>query len=207
MRVAVVGGTGPFGTALARRLRDRVGYEVVIGSRDAQRAEAAAAEIGVEGAANEDAVRGAALVVLATKADAALDTARSLREAIGTTPVLSVASELRVTPEGVFPCTDATALAERIQAELDAPVTAGLHSLAASSLGGDDAPDEDAFVCGDDAEAKALALELAEQVTAGRAVDAGPLASARALEGLTAVLVSVNKRYRVHAGLKVTGLG
>ena len=206
MRVAVVGGTGPFGTALARRLGGAAGYEVVIGSRDAERAEATASEIGVEGAANEDAVRGADLVVLATKADAALDTARSLREAIGMTPVLSVASELRVTPEGVFPCTDATALAERIQAELDAPVVAGLHSLAASSLGGDEAPDEDAFVCGDDADAKRLALELAEQVTAGRAVDAGPLASARALEGLTAVLVSVNKRYRVHAGLKVTGL-
>lgn len=207
MRVAVVGGTGPFGTALAKRLRDAPGHEVVIGSRDAARAAAAAEEVGVEGAANEDAVRAADLVVLATKADAALDTARSLREAIGRTPVLSVASELRVTPEGVFPCTDATALAERIQAELDAPVVAGLHSLAASSLGGDAAPDEDAFVCGDDAEAKALALELAEQVTAGRAVDAGPLASARALEGLTAVLVSVNKRYRAHAGLKVTGLG
>jgi NADPH-dependent F420 reductase len=207
VRVAVVGGTGPFGTALATRLRDAAGYEVVIGSRDAERAAAAAVEIGVDGAANEDAVRGADLVVLATKADAVLDTARNLREAIGTTPVLSVASELRVTPEGVFPCTDATALAERIQAELDAPVVAGLHSLAASSLGGDEAPDEDAFVCGDDAEAKALALELAAQVTAGRAVDAGPLASARALEGLTAVLVSVNKRYRAHAGLKVTGLG
>ena len=81
-----------------------------------------------------------------------------------------------------------------------------LRPLAASSLGGDEAPDEDAFVCGDDADAKRLALELAEQVTAGRAVDAGPLASARALEGLTAVLVSVNKRYRAHAGLKVTGL-
>ena len=207
MRVAVVGGTGPFGTALATRLREKAGYEVVIGSRDAGRAGATAAEIGVEGAANDDAVRGADLVVLATKADAALDTARGLRGAIGATPVLSVASELRVTPEGVFPCTDATSLAERIQAELDGPVTAGLHSLAASSLGGAEPPDEDVFVCGDDADAKALALELAEQVTAGRAVDAGPLASARALEGLTAVLVSVNKRYRVHAGLKVTGLG
>ena len=207
MRVAVVGGTGPFGTALATRLREKAGYEVVIGSRDAGRAGATAAEIGVEGAANDDAVRGADLVVLATKADAALDTARGLRGAIGATPVLSVASELRVTPEGVFPCTDATSLAERIQAKLDGPVTAGLHSLAASSLGGAEPPDEDAFVCGDHADAKALALELAEQVTAGRAVDAGPLASARALEGLTAVLVSVNKRYRVHAGLKVTGLG
>ena len=67
-------------------------------------------------------------------------------------------------------------------------------------------PDEDAFVCGDDAEAKALALELAEQLTAGRALDAGPLASARALEGLTAVIVNLNKRYRVHAGIRVTGL-
>ena len=140
MRVAVVGGTGPFGTALARRLRDAAGYEVVVGSREAQRAAAVAAQIGVEGAANEDAVRGADLVVLATKADAVIDTARGLRDAIGTTPVLSVASELRVTPEGVFPCTDATALAERIQAELDAPVVAGLHTLAASSLGGDEAP-------------------------------------------------------------------
>ena len=207
MRVAVVGGTGPFGIALATRLRDAAGYEVVIGSRDAERATTVAAEIGVAGATNDDAVRGAQLVVLATKADAALETARHLREAIGATPVLSVASELRVTPEGVFPCTGSTSLAERIRVELDAPVVAGLHSLAASSLGGDEAPDEDAFVCGDDAHAKTLALELAEQITVGRAIDAGPLASARALEGLTAVLVSVNKRYRVHAGLKVTGLG
>ena len=206
MRVAIVGGTGPFGTALATRLRQKDGYEVVIGSRDAERANAAASELGVEGAANEDAVRSADLVVLATKADAAIETARALRRAIGATPVLSVASELRVTAEGVFPCTDATSLAERIQLEVDAPVAAGLHSLAASSLGGSEAPNEDAFVCGNDADAKALGLELAEKVTAGRAVDAGPLASARALEGLTAVLVSVNKRYGAHAGLKVTGL-
>ncbi len=207
MRIAIVGGTGPFGTALAMRLRGVEGYEVVIGSRDAGRAEALAAGLGVEGAANEDAVRGADLVVLATKADAALDTIRSLREAIGSTPVLSVASELRFTSEGVLPCTDATSLAERVQTELDGPVVAGLHSLAASSLGGAEPPDEDAFVCGDDEDAKAMSLELAEQVTAGRAVDAGPLASARALEGLTAVLVDVNKRYKAHAGLKVTGLG
>jgi hypothetical protein len=207
VRVAIVGGTGPFGTALATRLRDTNDLELVIGSRDDGRAASVAADLGVAGTANQDAVRSADLVVLATKADAAIETARGLREAIGRTPVLSVASELRVTPQGVFPCTDASSLAERIQAELDAPVVAGLHSLAASSLGGSEPPDEDAFVCGDDARAKALALELAERITAGRAVDAGPLASARALEGLTAVLVSVNKLYRVHAGLKVTGLG
>jgi 8-hydroxy-5-deazaflavin:NADPH oxidoreductase len=205
VRVAVVGGTGPFGRALATRMRE-AGMEVVIGSRDSERALAVAAELGVEGAANQHAVRVVDLVVLATNADATLETARDLREDIGTTPVLSVASELRFTGAGVLPSPEASSLAERIQAELEGPVVAGLHSLAASTLGKEQAPDEDALVCGDDPEAKALALELAERITAGRAWDAGALQSARALEGLTAVIVSLNKRYRGHAGLKITGL-
>ncbi len=204
MRVAIVGGTGPFGTALARRLAGGA-HPVVIGSRDAGRAASAAAEVGADGATNADAVAGADLVVLATKAEAALPTARDLRAAIGETPVLCVASELRFASAGVLPSEDAASLAERVQAELDGPVLAGLHSLAAATLSAE-APDEDAFVCGDDAEAKALALELAALLVAGRALDAGPLASARALEGLTAVIVNLNKRYRGHAGIRVTGL-
>ncbi len=72
--VAIVGGTGPFGTALATRLRGA--HDVVLGSRDAARAEEAAKELGVEGATNDEAVREADLVVLATKAEAALETAR-----------------------------------------------------------------------------------------------------------------------------------
>ena len=205
MRVAVVGGTGPFGAALAIRLRE-AGAQVIIGSRDDVRAASVAAEYGVEGATNDQAVRTADLIVLAVKADAALDTARELRRAIGATPVLSVASELRFTPGGVLPSPDAASLAERVQEELDGPVLAGLHSLAAASLGAEDPPDEDAFVCGDDPDAKALALDLASRVVAGRALDAGPLASARALEGLTAVIVNLNKRYRAHAGIRVTGI-
>jgi len=205
VKIALIGGTGSFGTALAVRLRE-AGYEVVIGSRDAERAGAIARELGVEGATNEDAARAADLVVLATKADGAVETARSLRAAIGTTPVLSVAAELRFTKEGVRPTAEATSIAERIQDELDAPVVAGLHSLAASNLGGEEAPDEDTLVCGDDADAKTAALELAAKVTAGRAIDAGPLASARALEGMTAVIINVNKRYKAHAGLRVTGV-
>jgi len=205
VRVAIVGGTGPFGRALATRLKE-AGDEVVIGSREAARGADAAAELGVEGATNAEAVRRADLVVLATKADAALDTARDLREAIGTTPVLSVASELRITAGGVLPSPESTSIAERIQTELEGPVVAGLHSLAASNLGSEQPPDEDAFVCGDDAQAKGLALDLAGRVTSGRALDAGPLASARALEGLTAVIVNLNKRYRVHAGLRITGI-
>jgi predicted dinucleotide-binding enzyme len=114
--------------------------------------------------------------------------------------------ELRFTPSGALPSPEARSLAERIQDEVDAPVLAGLHSLAAATLAHDEPPDEDAFVCGNDAQAKELALELAASLVAGRALDAGPLASARALEGMTAVIVTLNKRYRGHAGIRVTGV-
>ncbi len=205
MRVAVVGGTGGFGLALAKRLAE-AGYEVVVGSRDAERAAAAAATVGVEGATNADACRAASLVILATKAEAAVATASGLRDAIGTTPVLSVAAELTFGPDGVSPTTEATSVAARIRDVVEGPVVAGLHSLAARNLGGDAPPEEDALVCGDDADAKAAVLELAGRITSGRAIDCGPLASARALEGLTAVIVNVNKRYKAHAGIRVTGV-
>jgi 8-hydroxy-5-deazaflavin:NADPH oxidoreductase len=204
MKIAVVGGTGDFGLALAQRLVE-AGEDVVIGSRDAGRAREKAAEVGAAGAANEDAVRGVDLVVLATKADAALPTAESLADAIGETPVLSVASELTFTKQGVFPTEDARSIAERMAGLLHGPVSAGLHSLAASSLAAGPA-DGDALVCGDDPAAKELALELAAKVVSGRALDAGPLASARALEGMTAVIVNINRRYKGHVGVRVVGL-
>ena len=204
MKIAILGGTGSFGRPLATRLKD-AGYDVLVGSRDAARGREAGAELGVGGGANEDVVREADLVVLAVKAEGALDTARELAGAIGSTPVLSVASHIRFTKEGVLPDPDAASLAERVQAVLAGPVVAGLHSVAAATLGDEEPPDEDALVCGDDAGAKALVLEVAAKIC-GRAVDAGPLASARALEGLTAVIVNVNKRYKAHAGIRVTGL-
>ena len=204
MKVAIIGGTGSFGRALAARLRS-LGEDVWIGSRDAERARERALELGVQGGTNEDVVKDVDLVVLATRADAALATAAVVGEALGATPLLSVASELHFSPEGVFPYAEARSLAERTQDLLRAPVVAGLHSLAARQLARG-RPDEDAFVCGDDANAKALALELAAKVVTGRALDAGPLASASALEGMTAVIVNLNKRYKGHAGLRVTGL-
>ena len=121
----------------------------------------------------------------------------ALAGALGTTPVLCVASDLR--------SKEPVSLAERTQERVQAPVVAGLHSLAAGKLA-HGRPDEDAFVCGDDGDAKALALELAAKVVAGRALDAGPLSRARVLEGLTAVIVSLNKRYKGHAGIRITGL-
>ena len=205
MKVAVVGGTGDFGLALAQRLAE-AGEHVVIGSRDAERARAKAVEAGAAaGAANADAVSGVDIVVLAVKADAALSTAADLVDAIGDTPVLSVASELRFTKTGAYPTEEQRSVAERTQELLRAPVVAGLHSLAAASLAHGKA-DGDALVCGDDEHAKELALALAGKVVAGRALDAGPLASARALEGMTAVIVNLNRRYRGHAGVRIVGL-
>ena len=204
MKVAVVGGTGKFGQAVAKRLVD-AGIEVAIGSRDAERARAAAEAIGATGANNDDAVRGVDLVVFAVNADAAVETARDLRQSIGSTPVLSVCAELEFGPGGVRPTAGPTSIAKRIEDELDAPVVAGLHSLAAANLAAAP-PDEDALVCGDDARAKELALVLAARLVSGKAVDCGPLASARALEGMTAVIVNVNKRYKAHAGLRVSGI-
>jgi NADPH-dependent F420 reductase len=197
VRVAIVGGTGDFGLALARRLVE-AGDDVVLGSRDPARAQEKAEEVGAAGgAANADAVAGVDLVVLATNASASLETAADLAGAIGATPVLSVASDLRSTEQ--------RSLAERTQELLAGPVVAGLQSLAAGKLA-EGRPDEDAFVCGDDADAKALALDLAAKVVAGRALDAGPLSRARVLEGLTGLIVSLNKRYKGHAGIRVTGL-
>lgn len=205
MKVAVVGGTGDFGLALAQRLAE-AGDEVVIGSRDAERARSKAAEAGAAGGTtNADAVRGVDIVVLAVKAEAAIPTATELADAIGRTPVLSVASELRFTKSGIHPTDDDRSVAERTQDVLHGPVAAGLHSLAAVSLAGGKA-EGDALVCGDDPLAKDLALELAAKVIAGRALDAGPLSSARALEGMTAVIVNLNRRYKGHAGVRIVGL-
>ena len=205
MKIAIVGGTGAFGRALAARLR-LLGEEVWIGSRDAQRGKERAIELGVEGGSNEEAVQGADLVVLATKSNAALETGASLAEAIGETPVLCVASDLRFTDIGIVPGLEAGSLAEKLAELLRAPVASGLQTVSAIDLSGPEPPDQDALICGDDPRAKQVALELAGRLVAGRAVDAGPLANSRALEGMTAVILNVNKEYGVHAGLRLTGL-
>ena len=205
MRIAIVGGTGSFGRALAERLH-ALGEEIVIGSRDPSRATEIAAVIGVEGAVNEDAVQGVDLAVLAVRSNAALETARALAPALGMTPLLSVASDLTFTDRGVLPGRQTYSLAEHVDRIVDGPVAAGLQSLAAVHLTQLEPPEEDVLVCGDDPRAKEPSLELAGRLIRGRAVDAGPLANARALEGMTAVILNVNRRYKAHAGIRLVGL-
>jgi 8-hydroxy-5-deazaflavin:NADPH oxidoreductase len=205
MKVGIVGGTGAFGRALARRLRS-LGFDVTIGSRDVQRGWERAVELGVQGGSNYDAVRGADLVVLATKSNATLDTARELADAIGDTPVLCVASDVVFTDDGVLPGRETRSLAEELARTIRAPVASGLQSVSAVELSRNELLDQDALVCGDVQHAKELALELAGKLVSGRAIDVGPLANSRALEALTAVILNVNKQYKAHAGLRITGL-
>ena len=205
MKIAIVGGTGTFGRALARKLR-LLGEEVYIGSRDAQRAKERALEIGVKGDSNEHVVKGVDLVVLATKSNAAIETGAALADAIGDTPVLCVASDLRFTDIGIVPGLEEGSLAENLAKLIRAPVASGLQTVSAIDLSSSEPPDLDALICGDDPGVKKLVLELAGRLVGGRAVDVGPLANSRALEGMTAVILNVNKEFGVHAGLRLTGL-
>jgi NADPH-dependent F420 reductase len=160
----------------------------------------------VEGATNEDAVNGADLVVLAVRSNAALETARALAPALGTTPLLCVASDLTFSDNGVLPGRSTYSLAEHVAGIVDAPVAAGLQTVPAAHLTQPEPPEQDALICGDDPRAKELSLELAARLVGGRAIDAGPLANARALEGMTAVILNVNRRYKAHAGIRLVGL-
>jgi NADPH-dependent F420 reductase len=203
MKVAIVGGTGAFGRALAQRLAEIGEDEIVVGSRDEERALSAAGDLGVGGARNDNAVRDVDLVILAVKSDATLETAAELTAAIGNTPVLCVASDLRFTDDGVLPGRHQGSLAEEVARIVRAPVASGFQSFAAANvIHGDPG---DALIAGEDSEAKQLAIELAGRLGA-RAVDVGQLANSRALEGMTSVILNVNKRYKAHAGIRLTGI-
>jgi NADPH-dependent F420 reductase len=204
VKVAIIGGTGAFGRALAKRLHELGKDEVFVGSRDAERAKTTAAELGIAGGGrNADVVADADLVVLAVKSNATLETAKELAAAIAATPILCVASDLRFTKEGVLPGRHQGSLAEEVARIVRAPVASGLQSFAAVNLIEGDPGD--ALICGGEDRAKELSLELAGRV-AGRAIDVGPLENSRALEGMTAVILNVNKRYKAHAGIRLTGL-
>jgi 8-hydroxy-5-deazaflavin:NADPH oxidoreductase len=202
MKVAILG-TGKFGRALAIRLVE-AGDEVVIGSRDEERAREVAAELGTRGERNEAAAAAGELIVLAVPAEVAVSTAQALRSLLAA-PVLSVAAELEFAGGTARPAPRSMSIAEAVSEIVNVPVVAGLHTIAARRLE-KSRPEEDAFVCGNDPDAKALARQMTQRVVSGRALDAGPLQTARALEAMTAVLLNLNRDYKTHTGLRVTGL-
>jgi NADPH-dependent F420 reductase len=215
VKLGFIGGTGPEGKGLAYRLA-LAGHDVVIGSRVLDRAEAVAGEIAgrvsgvsVQGAENLEAARRAEVVVLTVPFAAQAGTLPALREAIGGKVTVSTAvpmsfdggrAAMVAVPEG--------SAAEQAQALLpDARVVAAFQNLGAAKLWDGDLPlEQDAIVCGDNADAKQQVMDLAEQIRGARAVDGGKLSGSRYVEGITVLLVSINRRYKTLAGVRVVGV-
>ncbi len=215
MIVAILGGTGKEATGLALRWA-RAGHEILIGSRSAERAFERARELArlvpgglFDGRSNERASRESELVVVAVPHGGHRALLTELKPALAGKIVLETVVPLDFAGPRLYAPPPEGSSAEEARAVLgpEARVVAGLHALAAHELASlDHALDADVLVCGDDAEAKATAMRLIEDLRV-RALDAGPLTMAPILEGLTAVMVQLNRRYRSRAAaLRITGI-
>jgi NADPH-dependent F420 reductase len=219
--IAVVGGTGPQGRGLAYRFA-RHGHPVVLGSRDPGRAADVADEVvtrlkeagvssppAVTGASNCDAVAGADVVVIAVPWQGHDELVASLAEGLAGKLLISCVNPLgfdKAGPHGLDVPESAAESAARLVPT--ARVVGAFHHVSAVSLWSDEhyLDHEDVLVVGDDPEAKAWVAMLARTVTGRDGVDAGALRLARQLEPLTAVLISINKRYRIRSGIRISGL-
>jgi NADPH-dependent F420 reductase len=219
-RIAVMGGTGPQGKGLGYRFA-RHGHSVVIGSRSAEKAVPVAEEVSarlegvtgagtVTGAANADACADADVVLLAVPYDGHDELVASLPLAGKT--VISCVNPLAFDKRGAYGRVidggegSAAESAQRIAPESE--VVGAFHHVSAVNLWGDDEflDHEDILVVGDSVEAKAVAIELARTVTGRDGIDAGKLRLARQLEPLTAVLISINRKYKTQSGIRISGL-
>lgn len=214
--VAVLGGTGNEGPGLALRWAKSGQYEVIIGSRQAEKAERVAAELNqklgqnlLRGLANEAAAQAAEICVMTVPYSAQGPTLTALRELLQGKILIDVTVPLqppKVSHVHVPPGGSAGQEAQAILGEGVRVVSAFQNIGAAHLAEGDSHIDCDVLVCGDDKEAKAEAIALAE--AAGmRGIDAGPLKNGVVVEGLTAILIGINIRHKVKgAGIKITGI-
>jgi 8-hydroxy-5-deazaflavin:NADPH oxidoreductase len=220
--IAIIGGSGAEGTGLALRWA-RAGERIVIGSRDAERAKAAAAAIreraGVSasdqviGAENADAAANAEIVVVTVPFTSQAITLKSIKERLRPGTVLvdttvPLAAGIGGSPTrtlGVWQGSAAEQAAEIVGKEI--LVASTFHHLSAEKLDADAPMDCDAIICSNHETARARAAELAEKIPGVRAINGGRLENARTLELMTALLIAINVRYKVHdAGFRVTGL-
>jgi NADPH-dependent F420 reductase len=216
MRIAVVGGTGREGRGLALRWA-RKGHEIAIGSRDRQRAEERARELGsaetgskIAGGDNRWAIAEAEVVVVSVPYCAHDETLRQLAPLLAGRTVVDITVPLR--PPAVnrvhLPVGLAAALEAQTILGADTPVVAALHHVSSTQLADPEAMlDGDVLVCSDHDGARATAMALIGDLGA-RALDAGPLCNAIALEAMTPVLIHLNKRYGGScAGIRFVGFG
>jgi len=209
LSVAVLGGTGEQGRGLARRLA-LAGHAVILGSRSAERAAEAAAGLppGVTGAANADAAAQGDVVIVAVPWDGHRELLVELASVLAGKVVIDCVNPLGFDKQGAFALEVAEGSAAQ-QAALVLPesrVVAAFHHVSAVLLLDEtvETVDTDVLVLGDDREATDLVQELIAGIPGMRGVFAGRLRNAHQVEALTANLISVNRRYKAHAGLRVT---
>jgi NADPH-dependent F420 reductase len=211
--VSVLGGTGPQGRGLARRFA-AAGIRVLIGSRSADRARQTAAELAgatggdIGGAANDEAAARGDLVIVAVPWEGHRELLESLREPLAGKVVVDCVNPLGFDKQGAHALTvEEGSAAQQARAILaDSRVTAAFHHVSAVLLDDPEVTEvaTDVLVLGDDREATDLVQALAGTVPGMRGIYAGRLRNAHQVEALTANLISVNRRYKAHAGLRVT---
>jgi len=214
MNIAILGGTGKEGAGLASRWA-RVGHSIIIGSRDAERAKTKAAELReqthklpIMGEANAEAARLGTVIVIALPAQGLAATLPEVRGACQGKVVISAVVPLTFGGPRLFTPPAAGSSAEEAQALLpDAKVVAAFHHIAAHELSETEHSIEcDLLLCGGDAAAKDTVGELGRSMGL-RPIDVGALSNAGPLEGITAVLATINRRYKLkNSGIKITGL-
>lgn len=218
--IGLLGGTGAQGRGLASRFA-RAGHRVILGSRDPDRAATVAAELTadldarfapvagtVRGGANAEVVDDKAAVVLCTPYDAQAATLAPLAERLAGRVLICCVNPLAFDADGPHaPEVPGGSAAQEVAALVpDARVAAAFHHLPAPLLLAGDPHEATVMVCGEDDDAKRVAIELAGTVATHGGVDVGGLRHARHLEALTAVLIDINRRHDAHAGIHVTGL-
>jgi NADPH-dependent F420 reductase len=209
MRIGIIGGTGREGRGLALRWA-RAGHSIVIGSRDAARAQEKARELGdrIEGGTNEDAARAGEVAVLTVPYAAHAETLRGLVDPLAGRILLDITVPLQPPKVSQVHLPEGGSAALEAQALLGpgVRVVAGLHHVTSAHLGDPDhAIDCDVLVCGDDEAAKSAVLGLVGDLGL-RGLDAGVLRNSIALEALTPVLLYLNRKNKTNTGVRITGL-
>jgi 8-hydroxy-5-deazaflavin:NADPH oxidoreductase len=214
MNIAILGGTGKEGAGLAARWA-LSGHSIVIGSRDPERARTKAAELreltrkaSITGESNAAAAGLGTVIVIALPAQGLATTLPEVRDGCRGKVVISTVVPLTFGGPRLFTPPPAGSSAEEAQGLLpDAKVVAAFHHIAAHELSETDHPIEcDLLMCGGDAAAKATVAELGRSMGL-RSIDVGALSNAGPLEGITAVLTTINRRYKLkNSGITITGL-
>jgi 8-hydroxy-5-deazaflavin:NADPH oxidoreductase len=216
MKIGVLGATGPAGGGLAARLAS-VGYDVIAGSRDPARAQAAVAKArdrwgdrvkSLEAGGNADAAN-AEVIVVGTQWEATVPTASQHADALSGKVVVAMANGLTKVDREFRPVLpDEGSLAVAMQAAVpQASVTAALQHIPAATLGDlDHAIDSDVIVCADDDDARTTVLDLVGRIPDLRGFDGGSLANAVGIEAFAAVLLTINLRHKGKASLRLVGV-